>query len=181
MGNLADTLAGMNATTTTERTHDPIHRVSYSFTSEGDNLWVYTWLEDGGHLPEHFHPAQEERWETLEGSVRVKLDGAWRNLVPEDGPVVVSAGVRHELRNTSGAEARLRTEVIPGGRLQEFLEESAKAARDGLYSSRNMPRSWRGATWIAAFALRHRDETVMCSPPPAVQRVVLPLVARFAR
>jgi hypothetical protein len=35
--------------------------------------------------------------------------------------------------------------------------------------------------WIAAFAQRFRDETVMTSPPPAVQRVVLPLMARFAR
>jgi quercetin dioxygenase-like cupin family protein len=52
-------------------------------------------MEDGGHLPEHFHPIQEERWETLEGSVRLKLDGQWRDLTPEDGPAVVAPGVRH--------------------------------------------------------------------------------------
>jgi quercetin dioxygenase-like cupin family protein len=166
---------------TTEKTHDPIHRVSYSFSREGDNLWVYTWLEDGGHLPEHFHPVQEERWEALEGSVRVKLDGTWRDLVPEDGPVVVAPGVRHELKNTSGAEARLRAEVLPAGRLQEFLEDSARAAREGLFNARNMPTSWRGMKWIAEFAQRHSDETVMCSPPPAVQRVLLPMVSRLAR
>ena len=72
----------------TDRVHDPIHRVAYSFTREGENLWVHTWLEDGGHLPEHFHPTLEERWEALEGTVRVKLDGTWRDLRPEDGPVL---------------------------------------------------------------------------------------------
>jgi quercetin dioxygenase-like cupin family protein len=174
-----------DATETTSETQgriqDPIHRVSYSFAREGENLWVHTWLEDGGHLPEHFHPSLEERWETLDGKVRVKLDGIWRDLVPEDGPVVVAPNVRHELANTSGREARLRTEVIPAGRLEEFLTESARAAREGLYNERNLPTSFRGAVWLAAFAQRFRDETVMTSPPPAVQRVVLPLVARLAR
>jgi quercetin dioxygenase-like cupin family protein len=167
--------------TMTEQIHDPIHRASYAFRPEGENLWVYTWLEEGGHLPEHFHPSLEERWEVLEGAARVKLDGRWRDLVPEDGPVLVAPNVRHELKNTNGRQARMRTEVIPGGRLQEFLTETARAAREGLYNHRNLPTSFRGAVWAADLAQRFRDETVMCSPPPAVQRVVTPLVARFAR
>ena len=164
-----------------DRIHDPIHRASYSFRREGGNLWVTTWLEPGGHLPEHFHPSLEEHWEALEGTVRVKLGGAWRDLTTEDGPIVVAPGVRHELQNAAGREAHLRAEVIPGGRLEEFLTESARAAREGLYDRRNLPTSLRGAVWIAGFAQRFMDETVMCSPPPAVQRVVLPLVTRLAR
>jgi hypothetical protein len=101
--------------------------------------------------------------------------------VPEDGPVLVAPGIRHELRNESGRQVHLRCEVVPGGKLEEFLTESARAAREGLYNARNLPTSWRGATWLAAFALRHRDETVVTSPPPAVQRALLPLVARFAK
>jgi mannose-6-phosphate isomerase-like protein (cupin superfamily) len=160
---------------------DPIHRVSYSFRREGSDLWVYTWMEDGAHLPEHYHPSLEEHWETVEGTARVKLDGAWRDLVPADGPILVGRDVRHELKNESGAPARLRTRVTPAGQLEEFLTESARAAREGLYNARNMPTSFRGATWLADFALRFRDETVMTSPPPAIQRLTLPLLARFAR
>jgi mannose-6-phosphate isomerase-like protein (cupin superfamily) len=160
---------------------DPIHRVSYSFRHVGSDLWVYTWLEDWGHLPEHYHPSLDEHWETLEGAARVKLDGTWRDLVPADGSILVARGVRHELRNESGRLARLRTRVTPAGRLEQFLIESARAAREGLYNARNMPTGLRGATWIADFALRFQDETVMTSPPPALQRVVLPLLARFAR
>ncbi len=168
-------------TTETERVHDPIHRSSYSFRREGENLWVDTWLADGGHLPEHFHPSLEEHWEALDGTARVKLAGAWRDLAPEDDPVLVAPNVRHELKNTSGREVHLRAEVIPAGRLEDFLTESARAAREGLYNGRNMPTSWRGAVWIADFAQRFRDETVVTSPPPAVQRIITPLVARFAR
>jgi quercetin dioxygenase-like cupin family protein len=167
--------------TSSEKVHDPIHRAAYAFRREGENLWVDTWLEDGGHLPEHFHPSLEERWAVLEGAARVKLDGHWRDLVPEDGPASVGPNVRHELRNTSGREAHLRAQVIPAGRLQEFLTETSRAAREGLYNSRNMPTSFRGAVWAADLSQRFRDETVMCSPPPAVQRIITPVVARFAR
>ena len=167
--------------TETERIHDPIHRVSYSFKRDGDNVWVYTSMEDGGHLPEHFHPSGEERWESLDGAARVKLDGSWRELTPEDGPLTVMPNVRHELKNESGRTVELRTECIPAQNLEAFLTETARAAREGLYNSRNLPTSWRGAVWAADLAQRFRDETVMCSPPPAVQRVFTPLLARFAR
>jgi hypothetical protein len=162
-----------------EPIHDPIHRASYTFRRDGENLWVTTWLEDGGHLPEHFHPTLEERWEVLDGAVRLKVDGAWRELTAADGPVNVARGVRHELRNASGATAHLQCEVLPAGSLQEFLTESARAAREGLYNRYSLPTSLRGAGWIADFALRHRHETVMCSPPPALQRVLLPLLAKL--
>ena len=101
--------------------------------------------------------------------------------MPADGPILVARAVRHELKNESGRLARLRTRVTPAGRLEEFLTQSARAAREGLYNARNMPTGFRGATWLAQFALQYRDETVMTSPPPTVQRLVLPLVARFAR
>ena len=166
---------------TSERTYDPIHRVSMAFERDGDRLLVFTWLDPGGHLPEHFHPTLEERWEVLAGTAGVKVDGRWHELTPQDDPVVVARGVRHELRNTSKTVAHLRTEVTPAGRLQEFLTESARAARAGLYNARNLPTSLRGAGWLSEFALRFSDETVMCSPPPALQRVVLPVAARLTR
>jgi hypothetical protein len=166
---------------TANEVHDPIHRATYTFRREGDDLWVETRLEDGGHLPEHFHPSLEEHWESLDGTVRVKLDGTWQDLRPADGPARVAPMVRHELKNESGATASLRARVVPAGRLQEFLVETARAAREGLYNERNMPTSFRGATWGAELAQRFRDETVMCSPPPAIQRLLFPLLRRFRR
>jgi quercetin dioxygenase-like cupin family protein len=166
-------------TETPDRIYDPIHRTSYTFRREGENLWVETWLEDGAHLPEHFHPTLEEHWEMIEGSTQLKLNGRWRGLTPEDGPVRVAPNVKHELKNTSGRETHARTEVIPAGRLEEFLTESSRAAREGVFNARGMPTSLRGAIWVAAFARRFRDETIVTSPPPALQRIVLPILARF--
>jgi quercetin dioxygenase-like cupin family protein len=153
-----------------------------AFEREGaERLWVHTWLDDGGHLPEHFHPTLEERWEVVDGSAGVKAAGIWRELTPEDGVVVVERGVRHALRNTSGKAVRLRAEVLPAGRLEDFLTESSRAAREGLFTAQGMPTSLRGAAWVSEFALRFMEETVMCSPPPAVQRVILPPIARLTR
>ena len=173
----------MTTTTSTpaERSYDPVHRVSMAFEREGEGLWVTTWLEPGGHLPEHFHPSLTETWEVLDGVADVKLDGSWRELTPADGGVLVNPYVRHELKNSSGGTVHLRCWVTPPGRLEEFLTESARAARDGLYDDHNLPTSLRGAAWLAEFALRFRDETVMTSPPPAVQKLVLPLAARLTR
>ena len=163
------------------RTHDPVHRVSMAFERDGDHLWVFTWLDPGGHLPEHFHPTLEERWEVLDGTAGVKVDGHWHELTAAVDPVLVARGVRHELRNTSDRQAQLRTLVTPAGRLEDFLTESARAACEGLYNARNLPTSMRGAAWLSDFALRYSDETVMCSPPPALQRLILPVAARLTR
>jgi mannose-6-phosphate isomerase-like protein (cupin superfamily) len=163
------------------RTHDPLHRVSMSFERDGGDLWVTTWLQDGGELPEHYHPSLEEYWEVVEGVADVKVDGTWRTVTPDDGVVYVGRNVKHALRNTSGREAHLRTRVTPAGGLEEFLTESAWGAREGLYNARSLPTSVRGALWIAELAHRFRHETVMTSPPPALQRILLPPVAWLAR
>jgi mannose-6-phosphate isomerase-like protein (cupin superfamily) len=160
---------------------DPLHRVTMSFERDGGDLWVHSSLQDGGHLPEHYHPTLDEYWEVLEGTADIRLDGTWNTVTADDGVVDVPRYVRHELKNTSGREARLRTRVTPPGRLEEFLTESAWAAREGLYDERSLPTGVRGALWIAEFAHRFRDETVMTSPSPALQRIVLPPLAAVAR
>ena len=164
-----------------ERIHDPVHHVAYGFERGDGHIWVHTWFEPGGNLPEHFHPSLEEHWQAVEGTLRAKVDGAWRDLRPEDGSVFVGRNVRHALKNESGAAAHGLSKVEPSGRLEEFLTEAARAGRDGLYNARNMPTSLRGAMWLAKFAYSFRDETVVCSPPPALQRILLPPIARLAR
>jgi quercetin dioxygenase-like cupin family protein len=105
--------------------NDPIHHASYAFERDGENLWVHCCFEPEAHLPEHFHPTLEERWEVLDGTIQLKLDGHWRWLTVEDGPVRVAPEVRHELRNPSARPARARAEVLPAGQLEEFLTDSA--------------------------------------------------------
>jgi quercetin dioxygenase-like cupin family protein len=162
----------------TEHTRDPVSRVRYAFEHRGEDLIVYTWLEPGGGLPAHLHPRQEERWSVLDGKVRFQLGRKKRVVGPEDGELVVAPGVVHGLSSVEDREARLRTLVTPALGLQAFLEESAAAAQQGLFTPRGLPSGLEGARWIADFLKRYRDETVMKSPPQFVQRAMIALLAR---
>ena len=137
-----------------EPTVDPVHGVRYEFEQNGGELLtVDSWMQDGGGLPKHYHPIQEEIWWVEDGEVRFHLDGEWRTLRPEDGKVVVPPGTVHGLENKSGSETHLRAEVRPP------LD----------------PKSWRGAKWAAGFLARHEDQTVMTFPPRFVQKMMRPL------
>ena len=92
--------------------------------------------------------------------------------------MVVTPDTGHGLANVSGREARLRCRVEPALRRQAFLEESAAAAREGLFTARGLPRGLGGARWAANFLERYRGETVFLSPPQPVQRTLIALLAR---
>jgi quercetin dioxygenase-like cupin family protein len=159
-------------------THDPVHRARYTFEPDGENLIVDTWLEPGGALPPHLHPRQEERWSVVEGQARFQLGDTKRVIGPEDGEIVVAPGTKHALQSVSDSEAHLRCHVIPARGLQEFLEESAAAAREGLFMRGGVPRNLRGARWAATFLKRHRGDVVMTFPPSFVQSAMIALFAR---
>lgn len=161
-----------------DQTRDPVHRARYAFHPEGENLVVETWLEPGGKLPPHLHPHQEERWSVVEGEVRFQLGGDKRVIGPQDGEMIVRPGMKHGLESVSDTEAHLRCLAIPARDLQAFLEDSAAAAREGLFMRGGIPRSLRGARWAAGFLKRHREDVVMSFPPRFVQSAMIALLGR---
>ena len=158
--------------------HDPVNRVRYAFQRDGDNLIVDCLVDSGGSLPAHRHPRQVERWSVLDGQVRFRLGSQERLIGSADGEMVVTPDTDHGLANVSGREAHLRCRVEPALRLQAFLEESAAAAREGLFTARGLPHGLGGARWAANFLERYRGETVLLSPPQPVQRTLIALLAR---
>lgn len=158
--------------------HDPVNQVRYAFQRDGENLIVDCLIDSGGALPPHRHPRQVERWSVLDGQVRFRLGDQERLIGSADGEMVVTPDTAHGLANVSGREARLRCRVEPALRIQAFLEESAAAAREGLFTSRGLPRGLGGARWAASFLERYRGETVLLSPPQPVQRALIALLAR---
>jgi quercetin dioxygenase-like cupin family protein len=158
--------------------NDPVHRARHTFTPDGDNLIVDTWLEPGGELPPHYHPIQEEYWSVVEGEVEVLVGNTKRVLTPSDGEAPVMPNTKHALKNRSGQTVHARCRVIPALHLEEFLMDSAAAAQEGLFMRGGIPRSLRGARWAAGFLKRHRDETVITFPPRFVQSAMIALLAR---
>jgi quercetin dioxygenase-like cupin family protein len=162
----------------TEVVHDPVSRVRMAFEPQGENLLVDVWLEPGGGLPAHMHPRQEERWSVVEGRAQFQLGEEKTEIGPEDGEIVVARDTKHGLASVSDEDVHLRCLAVPALRLQPFLEESAAAAREGMFTPRGLPRGLRGTRWAAGFLKKYRDETVFFSPPPVVQRLVIALFGR---
>jgi Cupin domain len=115
----------------------------------------------------------------LTGEVTFRVDG--RPVVAGPGAqVVVPVGTRHSFRNTGTDTAHLEVEADPALQLRESIEEGASLARTERFTAAGRPRSLRALIEGAALARRYRDTVVLSSPPPVVQRMLFPLLARFA-
>jgi hypothetical protein len=68
----------------------------------------------------------------------------------------------------------------PPSTLQEFLEDAAGLSRAGGITRRALPRSLDGLLQAAVMAHQYRDMVTLLAPlpPPLIQRLVIPPLAR---
>jgi quercetin dioxygenase-like cupin family protein len=159
---------------------DPLFRQRYGFSRNGDVLRVEIWTEpDGGVLAEHVHPKLEERYEVLAGEVTFRLDGK-SQLAKAGDRLVVPAGARHSFQNTGKETAHLLVDADPALELRESIEGGVELARTQSFTASGKPRGLRALIEAAALAHRYRETVVLSSPPPAMQGLLFPLLARFA-
>lgn len=165
---------------------DPVlrQRLRFRRTADADSgevLHVETWLEPGGGVTPHVHPAIEERFEVLAGHPSFLAGRRWRTAAPGD-TVVVPAGLRHAYRNRGAETAHMVCHVRPPSTLQEFLEGAAALGRAGKLTRRALPKGFGALLEAAVLAEKHREMVVLLfppMPPPLVQRLVFPLLARL--
>jgi quercetin dioxygenase-like cupin family protein len=168
---------------------DPVlrQRLSFSRTSDPDGaevLHVEAWVDAGGGVTPHLHPAVEERFEMLEGSLSFLAGRKWSSAGPGE-TVVVPAGVRHAYRNKGDETAHVVCHVRPPSTLQEFLEDAAALGRAGKLTKRGaFPKGFDALLRGAVMAHHYRDMVVLLFPPlppPSVQRLIFPALARLGK
>ena len=165
---------------------DPVLRQRFSFrrTTDADGgevLHVEAWVDPGGGVTPHIHPAMEERFTVVAGHPSFLAGRRWQTASPGE-TVVVPAGVRHAYRNRGDEIAHFVCEARPPSSLQEFLEEAAALSRAGRITRHAIPKGIGPLLEAAAMAHRHREMAVLLFPPlppPAIQRLVLPWLARM--
>jgi quercetin dioxygenase-like cupin family protein len=167
---------------------DPVLRQRFSFRREVDErgeevLHVDAWVDPGGGVTPHIHPSMDERFEVLEGRPSFLAGRKWREAAPGD-VVVVPRGVRHAYRNRGDTVAHITCEARPPSTLQPFLEDAAALSRGGKITRQGLPKGFDALLQAAVMVEAYRDMVVLLFPPlppPAVQRLVMPLLARLGK
>jgi mannose-6-phosphate isomerase-like protein (cupin superfamily) len=168
---------------TRELVEDPVLRMRSRFWTtveeRGEVLNVETWVDPGGGVSPHIHPAMEERFEVLGGCLQL-LDGHRWKEAAAGGTVLVAPGTRHAFRNRGTEVAHFVCHATPPSTLQPFLEDAAGLSRSGGISRRVLPRNLDGLLKAAVMAHHYRDMVTLLAPlpPPAIQRLVIPPLAR---
>jgi len=142
---------------------DPVLRQRLAFRPSDDAddaLIVEMWVDPGGGVPPHVHPAMEERFEVLSGELGLLSGRRWTAAGPGQ-TIVVPPRTRHAYRNTGGEVAHAICRAAPGLTLQEFLEEAAAMARAGRLTRNGLPRSPRAVLQALSLAWRHRKMVIM--------------------
>jgi quercetin dioxygenase-like cupin family protein len=119
------------------QTGEHITFVTTAGDSGGELLRMEVIMDPGGFVAgEHVHPNQEERFEILEGSVRMRIDGIEREATTGD-VIVVPRGSSHVWWNPTDTPARVLADLRPALRTQELREvlfawTKAGKTRDGM-------------------------------------------------
>jgi quercetin dioxygenase-like cupin family protein len=165
-----------------EEIHDPVMRYRITCRRDGENLIIDTRAEPGGGPPPHIHPNGEERFSVQEGKVEFLVGR--RKVIAEPGDeLVVPPGTKHAFKNVGDSDAVFRAELAPEptGKGQGFFEETAAAAKQGMYTKRGIPTGLGAALHLLGILERYQDFAVISNPPPTMQRLLFPLARRFGR
>jgi quercetin dioxygenase-like cupin family protein len=85
---------------------------------------------NGAPPPDHVHPRQEERFETISGTLRARVGGEERTLRAGER-VVVPAGVGHTFWIEGEEDAHVLVELRPARNTETFLETMYGLVSDG--------------------------------------------------
>ena len=161
---------------------NPISGEKITFTqtaadTNGELLAFDMTLSVDGHVPgAHVHPAQEERFEIVSGTMKFRMNG--KKIVAGPGDVVtVPAGARHKFSNGGDEPVEVRVEVRPALKMEDLLCNTVALATEGKTNRKGMPKP----VHLALFVREYENEVRAPFPPPAVVRALMAPLAAIGR
>jgi hypothetical protein len=144
-GPRASPILGLQATITTP-----------AAATDGAHFEIDDVLEPGGHATDHDHPAQEETYQVLDGTLEVFRDGGWHKVPAGESTVLRGATPFPERRETP---VRFLNTHRPALTFQDFL-----GTVDGLDPGGKDKRDLRSGIYPSKAAVEH-GTAVQVKPP----------------
>jgi mannose-6-phosphate isomerase-like protein (cupin superfamily) len=126
--------------------------------------------------PAHYHPAQDEHFDILEGVLRVEVAGVERD-VHADETLDIPRGTPHRMWNPHSRPARARWETRPAGRTEAWFTALAELQGTGHVDDHGTPRPLP----FAALAHAYRDTFRLAAGPQPATRLAVAALAGAAR
>jgi mannose-6-phosphate isomerase-like protein (cupin superfamily) len=118
----------------------------------------------GSPPPKHWHPAQDEHFRVLEGSLRVRVDDSERELAPGDEIEIPRTAV-HQMWNPGAEPARARWVTRPAGRTERWFRELGDLQASGRVDSNGMPSPLA----FGVLLTEYRDVFRLAGPEPLLR------------
>jgi quercetin dioxygenase-like cupin family protein len=122
-----------------------------------------TWGPGGSAPPKHFHPAQDERIEVLEGTLKTRVDGEERELRAGD-VLDIPRGAVHQMWNEADVPARASWVTSPAGRTAQWFADLDALRRSGRVGGNGMP----GPLAFGTYLTEYRDVFRLAGPQPVM-------------
>ena len=130
---------------------------------------------NGAAPPRHLHPAQDEHFEVLEGSLTTFVQGRERVLQVGD-TLEIPARAAHQMWNPGSAPARVLWRTSPAGRTLEWFEALDALQREGRVLKNGIPSPLA----MSVLLTEYRDVFRLAGPDP-VLRTAFALLAPLGR
>jgi mannose-6-phosphate isomerase-like protein (cupin superfamily) len=134
------------------------------------------WAPEGEPPPAHYHPAQDEHFEVLEGQLRAKLRGEERDLGPGD-VLDIPRGTPHQIWNRGSEPARALWQTRPPGRTELWFRSIDRTYRDGRVGKNGMPGPLAYGVYLTEF----RDVFRLAVAPEIITRPLLAALGAIGR
>jgi quercetin dioxygenase-like cupin family protein len=127
-----------------------------------------SWAPEGKPPPAHYHPAQDEHLEVIEGGLTARIDGEERRL-HEGETLEIPRGARHQIWNAGSEPARALWQTKPAGRTEQWFRSIDRVYREGRVGSNGMPSPLAFGVYLTEF----RDVFRLAAGPEIVTRPLL--------
>ncbi len=168
---------------TGEEIRNPLtgERLTFLKTSrdtDGELLVIDWFLSPGGFLPggAHVHPYQEERFEVVSGTLRVRVGRRSYSLSPGES-ATVPPGILHGWRNEGSEGVHTIIEFRPALDTESLFETLYGLTGEGKTSKNGVPHPLQVVAVLEDF----RNELAVPLLPLQVQRAVISKLAPLAR